>query len=92
MRLIKHNDNVIISYEGHHGRVVRSLAGGAEGRMFESPRAKRLKISECPPRSEWIHDKLQGRLKAAKGENWAPPITCVPKTRWGSNTPLRNDH
>ena len=39
-------------------------------------RAKRLENSHCPPSSEWVPDSLQGRLKVAKGEDWAPHFTC----------------
>ena len=49
--------------------VVRKVAGS-------SPTwAERLKNSHCPPSSEWVPD-FPGRLKAAKGEDLAPPFTC----------------
>ena len=49
--------------------VVRKVAGSSPAR------AKRLENSHCPPSSEWVPE-FQGRLKAAKGEDWAPPFIC----------------
>ena len=43
--------------------VVRKVAGSSPAW------AKRLENSHCPPSSEWVPDSLQGRLKAAKGED-----------------------
>ena len=53
--------------------VVQKVAGSSPARV------EWLKNSHCSPSSEcmeWIADSLQGRLKAAKGEDWAPPFTC----------------
>ena len=50
--------------------VVRKVAGSSPAR------AKGLENSHCAPSSKWVPDQLQGRLKAAKGEDWAPPFTC----------------
>ena len=50
--------------------VVRKVTGSSPAL------AKRLENSHCPPSSEWVPDQLQGRFKAAKGKDWAPPFTC----------------
>ena len=57
--------------------VVRKVAGSSP-----AP-AKRLENSHCPPSSKWVPDSFQGRLKAVKGEDCAPPFTCHAKDTMG---------
>ena len=49
---------------------------------------KKTENSHCPPSSECVPDQLQGRLNAAKGEDWAPPFICLVQDTMGSNTSL----
>ena len=62
--------------------VVRKVAGSSPAR------AKRLENSHCPPSSEWVPVSLQRRLKAAKGEDWAPPFTCRAQDTMGLKHPI----
>ena len=57
-------------YEGRRGRVVRMLGCGVEGRRFES------RSGQKSEKLSLFTQQLQARLKAAKGEDLAPPFTC----------------
>ena len=58
---------------------LRALGCGAEGRRFESRLGQRLENPHCPPSSEWVPDKLQGRLKAWKERIWPRLLHAVSK-------------
>ena len=68
--------------------MVRALGFGAEGRRFESRSGQKTGKLSLSLSSEWVPDSLQGRLKAAKGENWVPPSTCRAQDTMGIKHPI----